>query len=232
VRLKLIACEVLYREMCALAARSPHQVDVAFLPKALHDMGSRRMCGRLQEVVDAVDGSRYDALALGYALCGNGVVGLRARSIPLVIPRGHDCITLFLGSRRRYQDYFDGHPGVYFKTTGWMERGEGALLEELKARYGEENAEYLYRELRQPAHYRQMTFIEMGVEPGPQFEQRARRQAEENGWEFEKMAGDLSLLKRLVEGEWNSEEFLQVPPGGRIAATFDDRLIAVEADPE
>jgi len=28
VRLKLISCEVLYREMCAAAARSPHQVDV------------------------------------------------------------------------------------------------------------------------------------------------------------------------------------------------------------
>ena len=43
----------------------------------------------------------------------------------LVVPRAHDCITLFLGSKERYLDYFQTHPGVYFKTSGWIERGEG-----------------------------------------------------------------------------------------------------------
>ena len=42
-RLKLIACEVLYREMCDAVARSPHQVDVEFLPKGLHDLGGAAM---------------------------------------------------------------------------------------------------------------------------------------------------------------------------------------------
>ena len=38
---------------------------------------------------------------------------------------GHDCITLFLGDKERYLDYFQSHPGVYFKTSGWIKRGEG-----------------------------------------------------------------------------------------------------------
>ena len=37
----------------------------------------------------------------------------------------HDCITLFLGSKEQYLDYFHTHPGVYFKTSGWFGRGEG-----------------------------------------------------------------------------------------------------------
>ena len=100
MRLKIIACEVLCREICLLAAGSPNQVDVEFLPKGLHDMRSVRMLERLQQTLDAVDGTRYDAVAFGYALCGNGLAGLAARSIPVVLPRAHDCITLFLGSAR------------------------------------------------------------------------------------------------------------------------------------
>ena len=39
MRLKLIACKIFYRELCAVVARSIHQVDIEFLPKGLHDIG-------------------------------------------------------------------------------------------------------------------------------------------------------------------------------------------------
>ena len=69
MRLKLISCEIFYREMCAAVARSPHRVDLEFLPKGLHDIGSAKMSARLQEAVDTVDAERYQAVLLGYALC-------------------------------------------------------------------------------------------------------------------------------------------------------------------
>ena len=56
-RFKLIACEILYREVCAVIARSIHQVDVEFLPKGLHDIGREKMSARLAEVLSAVDES-------------------------------------------------------------------------------------------------------------------------------------------------------------------------------
>ena len=122
MRLKLISCEVMYREMCSAVAQSEHAVDVEFLPRDIHDCAGV-MRSRLQELIDAVDVQKYDAILLGYGLCGNGVTGLEARTLPIVIPRAHDCITLFLGSRQRYMDYFNANPGVYFKTSGWIERG-------------------------------------------------------------------------------------------------------------
>ena len=124
MRLKLIACEILYRELCWAVARSPNRVDLEFLPKGLHDIGQEGMSRRLQEVLAGVDPSQYDAVLFGYGLCSNGVVGLSAREVRLVIPRAHDCITLFFGSKDRYLEYFQGHPGTYFKTSGWIERGE------------------------------------------------------------------------------------------------------------
>jgi hypothetical protein len=232
--------------MCGLVARSPHQVDAEFLPKGLHDLGSARMLANLQQAVDAVEHPKYDAALLGYALCGTGIVGLRARQAPVVIPRAHDCITLFLGSRQRYLEYFDQHPGVYFKTTGWLERGDepegqlqlfgparmgmNATLDKLKERYGEEEALYIWREMTR--HYRQITFIRMGVEPDQRFELQAERQAADRGWKFEVEEGDMGLLRRLVDGDWSGEDFLVVPPGHQVTATYDERIVDTQPAPD
>ena len=99
MRLKLLACEIMYRELCAAAARSTNLVDVEFLPKGLHDIGHEGMCVRLAQTLAAIDETRYEAVLLGYGLCSNGLVGLAAQSVPLIVPRAHDCITLFLGSK-------------------------------------------------------------------------------------------------------------------------------------
>jgi hypothetical protein len=248
VRLQLISCEIFFREMCAAVARSPHQIDVSFLPKGLHDIGAGPMLKRLQDVVDQVDSTRYDAVLLGYALCGMGIAGLVARSLPIVIPRAHDCITLYLGSKERYIEYFNSHPGVYFQTTGWMERGAGidpsgqlptqhlagltSTYQELVEKYGEDNAKFLFEELGDlTRNYGQFTFIEMGVEPDDRFERKAREEAAKRGWKFEKISGDMSLVRRFTDGEWNEEDFLVLQPGQRVAATNNDSILKAEPIP-
>ena len=249
MRLRVISCEVFTRELCDAAARSGHQVDLDFLPKGLHDIGCTGMLARLQAAVDAVDASRYDALILGYGLCNNGIAGLAARSLPLIVPRAHDCMTLFFGSRERYEEYFRKNPGTYFLTTGWIERGEatGDLRQlsiqhangmdltygELVAKYGEDNARFLYDQLcDQTKHYRRLTFIEMGLEPDGSFLETARKRAEEKGLTFGTEEGNLRLIHALVNGPWEEGEFLTVRPGEKIATDFGGGLIRAErADP-
>jgi len=246
MRLKLIACEIMCRELCAAVARSVNQVDIEFLPKGLHDIGQAGMSSRLAEVLARVDQTRYEAIALGYGLCSNGLVGLAAQSIPLVVPRAHDCITLFLGSKERYLQYFQSHPGVYFKTSGWIERGVGlhqgdqesthsqsALpqsYEDLVARYGEDNAKFLLEELCNMRHYAGLTYIEMGIEPDDRFQRQSEAEAEARGWRYEKLLGDMGLLQGLLDGPWDDDRYLVVPPGKRIAASFDQQVIKA-ADP-
>lgn len=239
MRLKLISCEVIFREMCDAAARSPHQVDVEFLSKGLHDLGACAMRESLESAIAQTDPAHYDAILLGYGLCGNGLHGLRAVSIRLVIPRAHDCIALLFGSRHKYRDYFERNPGVYFRSTGWLERGQslaqlaqlrtgmGATLDELIAKYGEDNGRYLYAELnRYETAYRQLTYIETGLEPNDSFERRASEEALQKGWVFSKVPGDLNLLRRLVEGEWDAGDFLVVEPGYEIVASYDAGVMA------
>lgn len=245
MRIKLLSCAVLYREMCVAAASSLNVVDVEFLPQGLHNIGALPMRDRLQAAVDAADAGPYDAVALGYGLCNNGLDGLEARAVPIVLPRAHDCITLLLGDRSRYLDHFNGNPGTYYLTTGWLERcdnpeeleqislrkqyGMGQEYAELVARYGEDNAKYLYETLsNETRNYRQITFIEMGVEPDDTCERESRHRAERRGWRFEKVKGDMSLLRRLVDGSWADDDFLVVPPGHRIVARYDDGIVAAE----
>jgi len=231
MRLKLISCEVLYREICDAVASAPHTVDVEFLPKGLHDLGSAKMRAELQRRIDGVDASAYSAVLLGYALCGNGLDGLVARQLPLVAPRAHDCIALLMGSRRRYQEYFDAHPGVCYRSAGWLERGPAIeqLAQELVRKYGEENGRYLFDELnRYQRAYNQLVFIETGLEPDDRFEEQARQEARERGWRFEKLRGSLRLFRALLAGDWDREDFLVVEPGWRIVARYDDAIIHAE----
>lgn len=248
MRLKLVSCEIFYRELCAAVSRSPNTVDIEFLPKGLHDIGCTSMLARLQEAVDRAEDSKYDALLLGYGLCNNGIAGLAARNTPIVVPRAHDCITLFLGDRKKYLEYFENHPGVYFKTTGWIERGDSRgeyrqlsiqrkigldlSYEELVEKYGEENARYLWDEMCDfGRNYRQLTFIEMGVEPDDSYERLTREEAVARGWEFEKVKGDLSMIQRFVDGCWDAKEFLIVQPGGRVKPTYEEDIISEDPPP-
>ena len=118
--LRVIACEIAFRELCHAAATSPNLVDFDFLTQGYHDVpGTGR--AELQKQIDAVPAGRYDAIILGYGLCSNILTGLTTSHTPLVIPRAHDCITFFLGSKERYQDFFTAHPGTYYYTSGWLE---------------------------------------------------------------------------------------------------------------
>jgi len=243
-RYRLIACEILYRELCYCAALSRNMVDLEFLPKGLHDLGEEKMRTRLQEAIDGVDRERYQAILLGYALCNNGIRGL-ASPLPLVVPRAHDCITLLLGSKERYLEVFNAYPGTYFESTGWLERNEAAeggiadqlglrkSYEDYVAEYGEENARYIVETLGASVDHslsdqedNRVVFIQVPELAHLGFAERARAEAEATGRKYTELPGDLRLVRKLVHGEWDADEFLVVEPGRKITGVYDwDRII-------
>ena len=152
-KFKLIICDIMLREACFCIARSKNIIDPVFMGKGLHNLTDGKMRWNLQTEIDKVDPQNYDAILLGYGLCNNGTRDLHA-SIPLVIPKAHDCISLLLGSKEKYRAYFDKNPGTYYFSPGWIERntanyeGEQSIpqqlglstYEEYVAKYGEEDA--------------------------------------------------------------------------------------------
>lgn len=234
--LKLIACEVFTREVCHCVARTPHVVDLEFTEKGAHDQ-SDYLRGLIQAKIDVADsGAReYDAILLGYGLCGNSVVDLVARKTPLVIPRAHDCCTIFLGSREKFKEHFADNPSCPFSSVGYAERtdsyvheaslrtfiGLDKTFEEYVEKYGEENARYIYETLHPPARDTKIAFIEMPETKHLGYAARIREQAVSEGKELVELQGDKRLIEDLLFGRWGEEDFLAVEPGLSVGAVYD-----------
>lgn len=242
MKFKVLCCEVFTRELESIAAVCPNSLDIEFLPKGLHDLGQEKMLARMQKVVDESSGKGFDAILLVYGLCNNGTSGLVARDTTLVLPRAHDCITLFLGGRTKYTEQFNSHPGTYYRTTGWIEHesADGAgdetiqqklglfmKYEELVEKYGEDNAKYIQETMGSGVeHYDRIAFIRMGVPGEGPFIEQSKQEAVEKGWQFELVEGSMTLLERLAAGVWNAD-FLIVDPGQAIKPSHNDDVVCV-----
>ncbi len=243
--LKVIACEVAFREICYCAARSINQIEPEFLSQGYHDNPDVGIM-RIQDRIDAIEPNRFDAVLIGYGLCNNMLKGLRAGNTQMIIPRAHDCITFFLGSKTRYSEYFNATPGTYYYTSGWLEhrergnerpaRRQGAALggdtslEAMIEKYGEENARFLMDTLWDwTKHYKQGVFIDFDFSSHLPYKNEAREICEKRGWKFEEVMGDLALLQTWLDGPWSQDDFLIVQPGQSIQPSWDETIIQIEA---
>lgn len=239
MRLLAITCDILSRPVYAFAARSPHAVNVVHLSAALH-AEPLTLRGRIQQQVDAA-GPDVDAVVLAYGLCGGATAGLVARDVPLVLPRAHDCVTIFLGGRTRYQAEHEKAPGTYWYVQDQMERGndlkgwllgDAARAEDVVAtrkdyaeRFGVDNADYLMEVLGEwRTRYERGAFIDTGLAPSDEAANRAQAETQRRGWRFERTAADLHLVRRLLYGEWD-DDFQVVRPGERLEMSYDDDVV-------
>lgn len=241
MKLKCLCCESLARMVYAAAALSPHVVDVELFEIGLHNTPIS-LRDQLQLRINALDSHGYDAIVLAYGLCGQATAGLKAQQTQLVIPRAHDCITLFLGSRQRYMQEFEKNPGTYWYALDYIQRrdssntslslGAGidtkdldATYEEYVEKYGEDNADYLMEVMGAwKSHYNRAVFIDVGVGDGEPVAEIAAAEADRRGWNFERMAGNVSLIQRLIYGQWD-QDFLVIEPGQQIVMSYDEGVI-------
>ena len=239
MKLHLIGCRVLMRELYLLCARSPHSVVIHWMNTELHSAPQQKLRPALQAEIDRIEesGEESDAILLGYGLCSMGTAGLVSRKIPLIIPRAHDCITLLLGSRDRYSELFDRYSGgIYWYSPGWIEqfktpgRGydEQARYMEYVEKYGEDNAEYLIEvEKSWTQHYSLAALIEWPELMRDEFDGFTRQAARNGNLEYLRLTGKDTILKKLVFGQWD-DDFLRVGPGQKIVYSADEQLITAE----
>lgn len=248
MRLKLIACKVMFREISRLAADCPNVVDITWMRQGFHDTPDllrshvQDQIDRIDEGTDPFSGIKgdgdFDAILLGYGLCSNGIAGLTSKKYPIVIPRGHDCITFFLGSKERYRKLFDSMSGgIYWYSAGWCEnvlmpgrkRMEAAYAIYLD-KYGEENAEYLMEtEQKWFGEYKAAVYIGQDPEGIPDYANETREAAEYLGWAYWNEPADLGLLRDFLYGKWDEARFLVVPPESTVDPSYGDDIIKVRA---
>ena len=245
--LKLIACEVFTREICHCMVKTPHVVDIEFTEKGAHDKADF-LRGVIQSKIDvARNGERhYDAILLCYGLCGNATVNLLSGDFKVVIPRAHDCCTLFLGAKEKFKEHFADNPSLGFSSTGYMERGDSYVreasankvlgldktYEEYVKLYGEDNAKYIFETLNpclEGNKCSKVVFIEIPETKHLGYAEECKSKAEAEGKTYIQLQGDIRLIRDLLSGEWDSSDFLVMNPHHRTIGVYDwEEIIRAE----
>ena len=232
MKLKLIACKVFKEELDSMLPDSPHQLDTEYLELGEHAR-PKLLRRKLQQCID--DSVQYDAILLGYGLCGTATAGFTARNLPVIIPRSHDCGGILLGSRKRFEDIFKSMPSTPFSSLGFMKSGDyyfsdgelipGNSYSRLVAEYGEDNASYIWNAMCPKLDGKPLPVYFIHTLPSPDTVEQCRARAASEDREFRELKGDLRLLHMLICGKWPSDEFLTVPPGKSIRQAGDWNLI-------
>jgi hypothetical protein len=235
-RIALLACSVFEREIALYGRGARHIAETRFFEMGLHDRPDH-LRATLQENLDAMDArTDIDAVVLAFGLCGRGTAGLRPLRHKLVIPRAHDCITLFMGSKEAYAEHQRRCPTCYYYTPGWN-RGRRvpgpekleAMRAELSAKFDAEDVEFLVKtEREQWALHDTATYLDLGTDDAKAQSDYARKCADWLGWKFEHLHGDPALLRDLLWGNWDENRFQLIDPGMQLGHAPDESILRAE----
>ena len=240
--IKLICCDVFARIVCGAVSRSPHIVDVEFIPMLSHNEPAK-LRKEIQECINlAVGRKKYDKVVLGFGLCGNTTSGLYC-DVPMILPRVHDCCAMFMGSKEKFIREFGNCLSARWCSNGYFERSyiantDGLYIsnpedsyktniEYLKMveEYGEENAEYIWATMHPPIETKEAMYIRIeGYEYSNSLSEY-KRSVEKMECDLKILEGDTRLLEELINGPWDNRDFLHVEPGEKVVPVYDMDIV-------
>ncbi len=241
----VLGCAVMGVDMRHAARQLGLAVDFQFLQAGLHERPDL-LKQKLQAAIDTVSAAgKADRIVIGYGVCGRGTIGIRSREIPLVIPKVHDCIAMFLGGSEAYRREFKKFPGTYYITAGWYEEKAVPVSQrnlqawfgdkrvhhdDIARQYGVAAADQTIRFLNSwQKNYQRAAYIDTGARSGSSYEDHAREMADAYGWRYEKIPGSLALIEKMLIGTATTDDILLVEP--RHAVEFDALTGTLSAHP-
>ena len=244
MKLALISCMVLSRDISYCMYKSQNSVHAFWLEQGLHDTPAI-LHQSLQEKINYIEmlnekfdyDKRFDAIILGYGLCSNGIIGLKSTKLQIVAPRCDDCIALFLGSQERYLNLFHSKKGIYWFNKPWIENAfipSKENYDKLHAfylnEYGEENADYLIEEqTRFTQNYENAVFIKSDIYDDAEEVAITKKNADYFNWNYLEENANISFLMDLIDGRWD-DKFLICKPNQTIAVDYSHLKIRAEGD--
>lgn len=207
----VIACNIMRDELLHFQTNG---VSFVFLEQSLHRT-PQKMKPIIQDEIDKAAKEDWDYVILSYGLCSNGILGVKANHHPIVIPRVHDCIALFLGSWKKYMEEHKREPGTYYLTKGWIDEGKSpiGIYREYCQRYDKETAEWVIKE--ELKNYTRIAFVDIGVGLSEAYREHAKENARFLHLRYEEMKGSLVFFEKMLRGWW-SEDFIILKPGQEV----------------
>lgn len=195
--IKIISCKIFkpYIESLKL------ELDISYIAIEGHNY-PKRLSKQIQSEIDKC--INYEKIILLYGLCGNAILNIKARDIPVLVVRVHDCLSILLGSKERFTKLFKDR-----LSAGWScysLEGRNISFEG----YDDEEREYL----ESIFHPKKDIYIRFGLVEDKHYENNYN----------EVITGDLSLLKAIISND--SKELLEIKINEYLR--FDEEEIIVK----
>ncbi|MGI6449161.1 MAG: DUF1638 domain-containing protein [Desulfitobacteriia bacterium] len=214
----ILCCEILKNELNKALRQAGLSIPVIYISSDYH-INPAKLRAKLQSTIDSLTG--YDRILMGYGCCGQALVGLKATTAALVIPKVDDCIEIILS---KTGEKFERRKATYFLSKGWLESTRGIFYEhdQMVKKYGEARAKRLLHAMLH--QYKYLMFIDTGVSEEPEEQDlknllaTSEKFASMAGLELICEKGEIWLLEKLVR-EIVDEKFLVVSKGQAVQAT-------------
>lgn len=231
-KIKLIACEVLKREIEFIIKKDKLDIEIDYTKKESHNEPSN-LQKEIQDIIDNTLG--FDYILLGIGLCGNSINGIISKNIPLIVPRAHDCCTLFLGNRHKMVEVFKENQSMPWGSTGYSEIGlstrrdgdNGYYTEEYTEflnKYGEDNAKFLWDTLHPQREFESAIFIKTDETYDEKIYKKFANECK--GIDVKTVKGEMTIIEKLLNCSID-DDLLLVNPGEKIVAKYDNEEIIV-----
>lgn len=229
--IKIIGCSIFKNRLQKILKENFLDIDIEFINMKNHLDPEKLNKLIKEEIVKSEDEKKYEKIILLYGLCGNSTVGLSSK-LPLVIPKVHDCCSIFLGSSKKFYQLFESKLSSEWYTSDYLEEVQKIKeedsnfhmsykflkLDDLIKTYGEDNGNYLYEMFN--TMEKELIFIKTSHKNDQKNISKLSKQYSN----LELMEGDLKIFYDIIGNKYN-DEILYLNSGEKICCTFDINVI-------
>lgn len=210
MKYKVISCAI-FQPYLEYLTYDKKQYVFTFLEISQHNQ-PKKLAKAIQLEIDGSDENEFDKIIVLYGVCGGALTALKAHSIPLVVVKVHDCMSILLGSKEKFEQLTKKN-----KSIGWTcyalkkaNYTNDSLLK-WQSYYDEETIAYLKEMLSIDVSY----YISLNIPLDIEYLDSEKRV----------IIGDLKFLEEIIN--LKSKEIVTVHPKQRIVLSIDDDVIKV-----
>lgn len=197
IRIGIVACDILKREIDKITLNDPDIVHKEYLEFGLHTY-PEKLKFTVMDKVNALEG-KVDAVFLGYAICQSLKGVTTELRVPAVMLEGDDCIATFL-TPMGYAEEKRKCTGTWFNSPGWAELGIEGCIKELHLDSAmDQGYEPMYFMRMMFTGYSRCLFIDTGVDDKEHYETLSKDFAREMELGHESRECSLDLLVEALE---------------------------------
>ncbi len=196
MRLGIVACDILKKEIEHLVADDTDFVRKEYLEFSLH-VYPEEMKSKILEVIDDVK-KDVDGILIGYAVCQALENFTDEIDIPAAMIEGVDCIEAVLGPDD-YKNEKKVCTGTWFSTPGWAEIGREGIIKELHLDELEDQgypADFFMDIVFES--YSRCLYIDTGVDGDGSYQVLSEKFADELGFKHECRKGSISNIEKAI----------------------------------